>query len=178
MNITDQYFNWICRLVTDRKHPKSRYRSLLEFLYDSDFMYLLDNDVNRANDGMNLRYRFAYDNGYPSYVIDENFDRYCNVLEMIAALAFRVEEQIMNDPEIGDRTPQWFWMMIKNLGLIDQTNDNFDELYSKRVIERFLNRDYSPDGEGGLIVLSNCRYDLRTVEIWDQMMWYLNTLEQ
>lgn len=173
MNVEDEYISWICSLVCDRHHSRTKYRKLLNFLYDSDFMWINDKDVNRANDGINLRYRFAYEQGYSNEVVNENIDRYCNVLEMMVALAFRVEEEIMSDPDIGDRTSVWFWMMIDNLGLLEMTNDNFDNEKASEIISRFLNRDYEPDGNGGLIVLEHCKYDLRDIEIWYQMMWYL-----
>ena len=38
----------------------------------------------------------------------------------------------------------------------------------------FLNRQYEADGRGGLFIVRNSRFDLRTVEIWYQAMWYLD----
>lgn len=54
-------------------------------------------------------------------------------LEMIIALAIRLEEHIMDDPDIGNRTGQWFWDMIVSLGLGSEGLID--------VIRRFLNRD-------------------------------------
>lgn len=82
----------------------------------------------------------------------------------------------MDDPDVGDRTGQWFWGMIKNLGLGSMTDARFDEEYVESVIERFLNREYEPDGRGGLFRIRNCTEDLRNVEIWYQMCWYLDTI--
>ena len=65
-------------------------------------------------------------------------------------------------------------MFIKNLGLDDMHDSRFDERQADSVIQRFLNRDYSYDGEGGLIYIPNCQYDLRDMEIWYQMMRYLS----
>ena len=39
-----------------------------------------------------------------------------------------------------------------------------------------MNRTYSPDGDGGLFTVRNCDRDLRNVEIWIQMCWYLDTI--
>ena len=36
---------------------------------------------------------------------------------MMIALAIRCEEHIMDDPDAGDRTGQWFWSMLVSLGL-------------------------------------------------------------
>ena len=80
----------------------------------------------------------------------------------------------MDNPAYGDRTAQWFWSMIKTLGLYSMTDDNFDFDYVSLVIDRFLNREYAPNGEGGLFKINNCEYDLRKIEIWYQLCWYLD----
>ena len=92
----------------------------------------------------------------------------------MVALAFNGEEQIMNDSDYGDRTGQWFWNMIVSLGLGSMSDDNFDERYVYNTITRFLDRDYAPNGQGGLFTIENPAYDMRYVEIWSQFMWYLD----
>ena len=82
----------------------------------------------------------------------------------------------MDDPEKDNGLSKWFWTMVDNLGLGSMDDANFDEEYSRFVIFRFLNREYSSNGEGGLFVINNCKYDLREVEIWQQMCWYLDTI--
>jgi len=120
-------------------------------------------DVNRVADGLNLRERLGFQSGNP-----------CSIFEMMVALAVRCEEHIMTNDEIGDRTPRWFWGMIENLGLREMTDDIFDESVVDEIIERFLARDYSYNGRGGLFYVSEPRMDMRDVEIWYQMMWYLD----
>ena len=80
----------------------------------------------------------------------------------------------MYDIDIGDRTSVWFWNMIDNLGLSDMSDAHFNQPYVDDVIFRFLNRDYLPNGQGGLFTINNCSEDLRNVEIWYQLCWYLN----
>ena len=65
--------------------------------------------------------------------------------------------------------------MIDNLGLESMDDNNYNDEFARFVIFRFLNREYSSNGEGGLFVINNCKYDLREVEIWYQMCWYLDT---
>lgn len=151
------------------------YRQLLMRLHKTEFRYSIFNDDNRADDGVDLRFRFARENGYSRSVV-RYLDGPCSVLEMLVALAYRCEEHIMDDPDIGDRTGQWFWVMIRNLGLDSMTDNNFDEGYVDRKVNIFLDREYASNGEGGLFVVNNCAYDLRDVEIWYQMCWYLNTI--
>lgn len=82
----------------------------------------------------------------------------------------------MDDPRFGDRTSHWFWGMVINLGLGSMT----DELYNRRTVDEsidiLLERRYEPNGEGGLFKVRNCKYDLRDVEIWYQLCWYLDGL--
>ena len=63
--INNQYFNWMCKLVYDRRRTEGRsYRELLNYLHRVDFIYIIGMDGNRAEDGISLRYRFAYENNY------------------------------------------------------------------------------------------------------------------
>lgn len=173
--IENEYFEWLFRLVCNENQPEDvSYRKLLMRLHRIPFRYSIPKDGNRADDGKNLRHRFAC--AYPNINDAELYlSGCCSVLEMMLALSIRCEETIMDDPKIGDRTRQWFWGMIKNLGLGSMTNDRFDKKFVDEVVTRFLDRDYEPDGTGGLFTVKNCRYDLRTVEIWYQLCWYLDS---
>ena len=83
----------------------------------------------------------------------------------------------MDNPTFGDRTGQWFWDMVRNLGLMNMTDDRFDEGHVRKVIDIFLDRKYEPDGQGGLFKIRHCRRDFREVEIWCQLNWYLDQFE-
>lgn len=166
-----EYFEWLCDIVCrDRFAKEISYRSLLAHLHRVEFTFIIPRDSNRAEDGVDLRYRFAR----------ADADRYlrgpCSVLEMLLALAIRCEENIMDDPLKGDRTGQWFWMMVNNLGLGGMTDDRYDEDYVDDRVSTFLYREYDPDGRGGLFRIRNCPHDLRGVEIWYQLCWYLDTI--
>lgn len=174
----DRYFDWMYQLVDHTEYTQGRsYLDLFYLLNDVPFYYLLEMDANRLDDGANLRYRFGKEIGYKNVTIDRHFHMEgCSVLEMMIALAIRLEEHIMDDPEIGDRTGKWFWTMIDSLGLTDMDDDNFDEGHAYNVICRCLERDYEPNGDGGFFTVKKSGYDLRDVEIWYQACWYLNEL--
>lgn len=176
--LNDKYFKWMCRLVCDRRYFKGQsYRKLLSYLHSIDFTYTIGMDGNRAEDGTDLRYRFGYEQNLEGPIIAAHLDnRPCSVLEMLVALSVRCEEHIMDNPEIGDRTGRWFWSMIKNLGLDSMTDSNFNEKHVDEIITRFLNREYGSNGEGGLFAIPHCSCDLRSVDIWYQMMWYLRNV--
>jgi hypothetical protein len=174
-NIEQAYFEWMCDLVCDRRYANQiTYEKLLRFLHDTEFVYFIPKDENRAEDGIDLRYRFAIHHDYED--IDYCLDGPCSVLEMMVALAIRCEESIMDDPGRGDRTGQWFWGMVSNLGLGSMIDSRFDRQYVEEVVDRFLNRDYEPNGKGGLFTVRHCNRDLRTVEIWYQLCWYLDNI--
>ena len=164
------YFEWICDKIGSREKTE-RFRNLLLFLYRTEFTYIISRDANRVEDGLSLRYRYHYETGL---VCDHRGP--CSVLEMIVALAIRCEENIMDDPDVGDRTGQWVWGMIVNLGLGSMDNARFDDISAREIIDRFLDREYDPDGRGGLFTIKRCHCDLRDVEIWYQLNWYLNSI--
>lgn len=174
--LDDEYFDWMYDLVCNDKYSKLSYRKLLTHLHKLEFTYIIPMDKNRAGDGTNLRYRFAYERYHNDIHKVMNYldDGPCSVLEMLIALAIRCEEQIMDDPDIGDRTGQWFWNMLVNLGLGGMSDSKFNEQRTDEIVGKFLNREYEENGEGGLFTLKHCGYDLRTVEIWYQMLWYLD----
>ena len=168
--INNEYFEWMYDLVGGmRDSTYTSYRELLMLLHSIEFVYSMPMDENRAEDGVDLRHRFSFLN---SYLLDGP----CSVLEMMVALSIRCEESIMDDTTMGDRTSQWFWGMIRNLGLNGMTDANFDKKYAENRIIAFLNRDYESDGRGGLFRVKNCEVDLRDVEIWYQLCWYLDSI--
>ena len=174
-DIVIEYVEWLFDIVNKNRHYFGR---LLTHLHNTDFRCVIPRDENRAADGMNLRYRFALANGYEddARLIIHCLDGPCSVLEMMIALAIRCEEDIMDDATIGDRTAQWFWGMVVSLGLGSMTNDRYDKQFVDDVLNTFLDRRYSPDGRGGLFTIRYCDRDLRTVEIWYQLLWYLDSI--
>ena len=173
------YLDWMINLVCpDDSTEYGSFRKLLSHLHDIRFTWCIKGDADRAYDGVNLRHRFALrQKEYDYQTVDDILTGFpCTVLEMIIALAIRCEETIMDDTRYGNRTAQWFWKMIVNLGLGHMTDALYDPSEVKIVIYRFLDREYKRDGRGGLFVIKNCEDDLRDVSIWTQMMWYLDTL--
>lgn len=165
MDRIDRYFDWLVSKVFDK-----RYSKLLRFLFNQDFYWSVPMDENRYFDGMELRRDFETETGG---ILDFDSLGDCSVLEVMIALAIRIED-IEADDDYGDRTSKWFWGMIHDLGLMCMTDDEYDEYYISSVLDRFLNRDYAFDGTGSLFCIPNTSKDLRTVEIWYQMCWYLD----
>ena len=131
-------------------------------------------DENRVDDGVELRYRFVREEGIPDAEIATNLDnRECSVLEIMVSLAIRMEETITSDPDYGDRTSIWFWDMVDSMGLLDMDNDHFHGETVSTTLDRMIRREYASTGRGGLFTVKEPREDMRNVEIWYQMMWWL-----
>lgn len=166
------YLEWLCGLVGVGGEYSILMWHLFECRFETDC--LLPLDVNRALDGENLRWRWSGDCDVPQYIVMEYIDDGpCTILEMMVALAIRMEDDIMYDPEYGNRTALWFGDMIRSLELDQMTDENFDAEYVGYCINRLLTRTYDPDGKGGLFTLENPVGDCRKAEIWYQMNWYL-----
>lgn len=176
--INSQYFDWMYRHVFDSRNPRvPSYRMLLDHLHNTQFTYTINMDENRVADGIDLRYRFGFEEGIQDAIIATFLDdKPCSVLEMMVALSLRCEDHIMEDHDIGDRTAQWFWSMLVSLGLETMTDLNYDPDYVDDVLERFMNREYDRNGRGGLFTVENSRRDMRSIDIWYQMCMYLGTI--
>lgn len=181
-DVLNNYFEWLCGLINTPSHSISQYKKLLSFLHDTNFKYTIARDGNRYEDGVDMRYQFGVKTGVSQRRIALALDdKPCSMLEMMVALACRCEDQIMSNSDYGNRTGEWFWEMICSLGLEEMTNRYFYEKYCIEVMERFFNREYSPNGQGGLFTIdfskTNCEFvDLRNYEIWYQANWYLNQI--
>jgi hypothetical protein len=175
--IKNEYFDWLYNYVCKgRAHDNVSYRKIFMLLHNTEFTFSIAKDFNRAKDGVDLRYRFAIlnEDRWDAREVLDILDGACSVLEMMIALAVICEESIMDDSKYGDRTGQWFWNMMYNLGIDYMFDDIYDENVAIEIIDAFLERRYEPDGKGGLFYIRGCREDLRNVEIWYQLCWYLD----
>jgi hypothetical protein len=171
--VKNEYFEWLYKYVCKgRVNNNVSYIKLFTLLHDIEFTFYVYNDVNRARDGVDLRYRFAMK------IDDERvmdiLDGPCSVLEMLIALSIRCEETIMDDTSYGDRTGQWFWNMLSNLDISYMNDSLYNKEEAVEKIYNFLEKRYDPDGKGGLFYIKGCKYDLREEEIWIQLLWYLD----
>ena len=171
--VIDEYFEWLTYLVNiDKEHTE-----LAMILHSIKFYSIVHNDENRIEDGKLLRKIFADETLFSDYsCLDEPS---CSVLEMLIALAIRMEA-ILEDPREGDRTVLWFWEMLDNLDLSKYTNyiikygSGNSRAEIKEIVHTLIERKYSRSGEGGLFPLKNPpKKDQRKVELWYQLSSYL-----
>lgn len=177
-DIFEQYFVWLKNMVDTEERRSEDYICVLWKIYNQNFSPSLRMDLNRVADGYKLREMFVRFNCYDRNDISEYMNMPSNLLEVIIAIAMRCENDIMIDLEEGDHFERWFWRMIFNLGFGDMTNLNYDELEADRILNRFALRRYSPDGYGSLFYIEGCQSDMRKVDIWTQLNWYLNYITE
>lgn len=176
-NIEDIYFNWLYdKICCTKAYKVISYYNVLRLLFNKPFSFTIDMDSNRASDGIGLRYAFDMANDPDNLIATNMIQSTCSVLEMMYALSIKIEHEIMDDPRYGDRTNQWFWEMMKNLGLSMMTDDNYDEEIANEIINIFIYREYDYDGKGNIFYVRNSDVDLRNLELWVQAECYLDRM--
>lgn len=163
----NKYLDWILEKYLKIHQPK--YRLLMEILHNTPFVYVIDRDINRADDGLYLRNDF-----YEYMNLDENFmfGREACVLEVLAALAYRMETEYVGDPE-DPKVGKIFCEFVKNLGLNRFTNDRMDADLVAKIVKKWMMRDIKFHGECGIFPLKITNRDQRSLELWSQMQEYI-----
>ena len=165
------YFVWLLDKInlSERNIMTSdQYGFLLDAMFQKTFYAVVNKDWNRSVDGELLREKFASEKNMKEPDLGD-----CRVLEMLVALSIRIENEVMYDHAYGDRTSEWFWMMVRNLGLLQFDNSHFSEKKVDEILTKFLDREYEPDGAGGLFPMKDSEKDQREIEIWWQMQAFI-----
>ena len=159
------YLKWLKTAVRAEEYLKDAW--VLDFLFQIPYHWSIELDENLAYWGLKLREIYAEwstDQAVLGYL-----DGMCSVLEMLIALANRLEQEIMHEPDLGDRAYIWFWTMVNKLRLDDAANVE----QANDIVQNLLNRTYHPNGEGSVCgVLLRHPADLRTVDFWYQMSFW------
>lgn len=167
------YFKWLLGLVGLVGLPDREFYHLSRELFRVPFRWELPNDDNREADGLELRSRYPGRDDLEEYI-----DGPCTTLEMLIALAFRMSDT-MSTTGNDDQSARWFRELLNNLGLTDFPNEGFHEnpYYTeeiREILDRLFGRKYARNGsKGGLFPVFQNRQDQRRIEIWYQMMGYL-----
>lgn len=171
-DIKEDYFNYLTRLVR-HKNRDMLDRSLLRWLFNQEFYGIIPNDDNREYDGKYLRYEFSEKLKINSDLLDLD-KSYCSVLEMLIALAQRMSFNA-SESSLEDESSKWFWIFINNLKLRPALGE-IQERHNLEIIHNLINRNYKPNGCGGIFPLEHPTEDQREVEIWYQMMYFIEEL--
>lgn len=151
-----RYFNELIDIVDGRG-----YENLLLHMFNTPFYCKVHNDSNTLHHCRDLRNE-----------CNAHHDDDYNVFEFFIALA-RGMDDILHDLQHGDRTADWFWMMMENMGLTQYTNPNYDEKRVDVVIQNFIERRFAKNGEGGPFPLKRPLGNMRRTEWWYALNWYV-----
>ena len=174
--LVDDYVYYLYRIV---QNGGENHRKLCVELFKNRFFITRSapkRDVDREKDGLELRKEWSNDS------LDGEFHIIpCTILEMIIGISKRMSEQLM-DEDGEDKTAQYFWEIIGNLGLDCWDDDNFGwetGLAQKKIAktcEILCKRQYNPDGTGGGMfpMPGLLGINQKKMEIWYQMQDYIN----
>ena len=174
--LIDDYVYYLYRIV---QNGGENHRKLCVELFKNRFFITRSapkRDVDREKDGLELRKEWSNDS------LDGEFHIIpCTMLEMIIGISKRMSEQLM-DEDGEDKTAQYFWEIMENLGLTCMDDDNFGwetGLAQKKIAktcEILCKRQYNPDGTGGGMFPMPGVFGInqKKMEIWYQMQDYIN----
>ena len=163
------YYNW---LVDTYAGEANGYSYLLARLHETPFRYCIMMDENREADGFNLIFQYAWKNNIPyDYLGDTGGPVSCSVLEFLCGVVYHVN--YMLDDWSDDKTHDYFWIIIENMGLDAYDDSRFDPKEVDICVNRLLNRDFGPNGEGGLFTFNTVNGpDMQYVEFWKHITRY------
>ena len=166
----DPYFDWLCMIIGNKV---SDYTELISSLHTYEFHPKMELDINRGADGLQLRVEFMNEHG--PWGSSSNRGP-CTMLELLVGLAKRMGFLTYGE-ENHEQTGYYFWRMIENLGLNRVTDRLWGTINGAFFVEdavwRVNERQYQPDGTGGIFPLRCPSVDQREVEIWYQMNAWL-----
>lgn len=148
------YRDWLSGFVPWKGRSGARNcHDILQFLYENEYHWDAKRfplDQNRALDGMFLRRDFLAERPDLADEFDEK--RPCSWLEMLVALAIRVDSEYIGDPCNSDAGP-FFWEMVTN----------FDRSFSKKMTSKLTSCHFLPLNE-----------DPVDLDVWSRMLRYLS----
>lgn len=185
VDIQKEYLGWLCKLV----NAGPKWHFLWSKLHSMAFVWIIDMDENRAEDGKYMRYLYGLekaDNGLSDEEIDEYLAGPCTVLEFLVGLARRIEDDIMYSADSDiDRTGEWFWEMIRNLGLEKYDDEHYSDVEVDDIVNRFMSRKYAKNGAGNVFKIPDKLWAKgwdktwdtfpNNMEIWSQVHAWVNS---
>lgn len=172
------YLDWLIgQLGLNWGEKSQQFCSMAEFLFYIPFRWksIAPGDENRAIDGVELREEYFGKRESDAEPAE------CTVLEAIAGICRRMIFMSggMLDGSM-DTERDWFDEIISNLGIFHFNDARWDEnpteaeAFVSQAVDKWLDRDYDPDGFGGAFPLRKPSRDQTKVELWYQMNAYLS----
>lgn len=173
-DILYKYETHLYEKVENDSHDIADYSKLLDTLFRIPFRSYIYMDNNRMEDASDMRFDYIselFNSKEDTSIIE---DRYISVLEVLIALAIRMEKDILCDPmSENDHSSDHFWVFLRNLGVENDTNDDYFEENVRKKCEIWMTREYDFNGNGSIFPLKGNKNDARKMEIWTQMNIYI-----
>lgn len=183
--IKQAYFNYLRWLVNGLERDSEACSAVFKILHDTEFYSIVKNDENREEDGKMFREMFA--EYYPDFGNYDDIQGPCTALEMMIGVAYRMS--FVTDK----RLDYCFMILMNNLFFLKKGSpielkldkyNNFQIMFSEKsmdfeadireIVRKMVARQYDKHGNGGLFPVRKSKKDQRNVEIWYQMMTFLN----
>lgn len=158
------YLTWIIDIFDG-----SEYTCLFRHLMTIPFRYTVQLDANLLPCVRRFRSKMGRDYDGPRGTP--------TVLEIFCTLAVECEDKLMHNDDYGNRTCDWFWMILRNLDLDEYDDYAFSSRTAEIIddtIDTFLDRGYDEYGDGGPFRVHKPYYDMRRAPLWEQLNWELN----
>lgn len=159
------YSDWLKDQIKDHVHDINDYTKLLDNLDLINYRWRFVMDENRANAAYNLRREYSYVSGI---FLDDVREGPASVFEVLVGVARNMAEQ--TEIETGDM----FWLMMKNMGLDKLTDDIYDWRVVERVINPWLDGEFSLNGKGSPFPLKDYEGDATHLDLYSQMNIYIH----
>ena len=134
-------------------------------LHGVQYRYFVQNDVNRAIEGKNLRRIYVELGGKPAWAYE---DEPASVMEVLVAFAQRADD-LATGMGIQPDARGWCSLFLYHLGLSGDCSTH--DIQTKA--QYWVNRQYTASGKGGLFPLDYPTRDQRRLELWYQLNDYL-----
>lgn len=172
--LDERYFVWLYNQVADPaiKDRNLTYWKLIKQLYVRPFAWFVSLDVNRSEDGKQLRIEFLRQEGLHRDSVDPDWvELGCSILELTIAMSIRLRNQVDPDSSLA----YWFWeVLMTNIDLRHCSDGaGFESCDVDETLDRVIFRRYEPDGTGGFFPLEHPKQDQRGLELWDQLNAYV-----
>ena len=173
--LAEEYLRWLApQIREEHESSDSEYEGLARIMfekeYSEEYARLVPNDDNRLADGLDLRNEFCYANHITIGSL-RNLGP-CSFLEVLIGLSRRLEFAA------GGSARGWAWVLVGNLEL-HKMKDPLSRRKARMVediLDVVIHRTYAPDGSGGFFPLAWPDEDQTRIELWYQMMAYIDEL--
>ena len=163
------YYDYLVDQIDGEEKRGRKFSKILHKMLEVPFLDLVGNDSNRVEDGLIFRRNYELETGEHSGYLHS-----VSVFEVLLGLADRMNFELDEADMHLDQTAELFWELVDNLGLLGYDDEIYNENEVEKRLEKFVTRDYEPDGRGGCFPIFNPKNDQRDVELWYQMQAYIN----